>query len=450
MAASDSAHILDTDEHFAERQAEALRILGTQSDVLLNAVDEGVYCLDANGDTLFVNDAGARMLGFTAREMRGKPQHALIHYKYADGTDFPAEACPIYASVHDGVYQRVGADVFWMKDGSPLPVDYTSIPIKEGRRILGAVVTFRDISDQQEAAKQASRLANERAARAEVEAAKLALEASDHRLRLALDAGRMASWEWDIERERMVWSPELERMYGVPEGTFAGTMDEYRERIHPDDRDKALRLMGVAVAERHPTHHVLHRIVRPDGSIRWLDSNGRFSYADDGRPIRLTGVSTDVTELRAESAARKAADENFHFLTESLPVQVWTALPDGSLDYVTQRVAEYFGKPAERILRDGWKDVVHPDDLAAAGAAWMHSLETGKPYNIEFRLLRADGQYGWHLGRAIPQRDEHGVIVRWFGTNTDIEDQKRAAAALNEALAAAEAARTRSREDSSG
>jgi PAS domain S-box-containing protein len=423
----------DVGEQLDAREAEALRILGTQSDALLNAVDEGVYCLDPNGNTLFVNEAGLRMLGYTAREMRGKSQHALIHSRYADGTPFPEEACPIYSSVHDGVHQRVGGDIFWKKDGSALPVDYTSMPIREGRRILGAVVTFRDISGQQEARAQADRLASERAARAEAEGARKALELSDRRLRLALDAGNMGSWEWDIAGGRLFWSPELERLFGIPEGSFNGTMDEYTSRIHPEDRDASAALVQSALAERRATHHVLHRIVWPDGSVHWLDSNGHFIYDDEGNPLRLTGVSADVTLVRAEADARRASEENYRFLTENLPVQVWTAQPDGQLDYVTQRVADYFGKPALEILRDGWKDVVHPEDLPRAGAAWMHSLATGDPYNVEFRLRRHDGKYGWHLARAIAQRGLTGAIVRWFGTNTDIEDQKRTESALAQA-----------------
>jgi PAS domain S-box-containing protein len=420
-------------EQLDAREAEALRILGAQSDALLNAVDEGVYCLDADGNTLFVNEAGLRMLGFTAREMRGKSQHALIHYRYADGTPFPEEACPIYSSVHDGVHQRVGGDIFWRKDGSALPVDYTSMPIREGRRILGAVVTFRDISGQQEAQAQADRLASERAARAEAELARKELELSRRRFRLALDAGNMGSWEWDIAGGRVIWSPEVEGLFGIPEASFSGTMEEYASRIHPDDRDASTGLVQTALAERRATHHVLHRIVWPDGSVHWLESNGHFIYDDEGNPLRLTGVSSDVTDVRAEAEARRASEENYRFLTESLPVQVWTAQPDGQLDYVTQRVADFFGKPASEILRDGWKDVVHPDDLPRAGAAWMHSVATGDPYSVEFRLRRHDGEYGWHLSRAIAQRSPSGAILRWFGTNTDIEDQKRTESALADA-----------------
>lgn len=113
-----------------------------------------------------------------------------------------------------------------------------------------------------------------------------------------------------------------------------------------------------------------------------------------------------------------------HFLTETIPVQIWTALPDGSLDFVTEQTAAAFGVPAATILRDGWKEVVHPDDLPTAGARWMHSLATGEPYEVEFRVRLADGSFAWHLVRAIAQRGADGAIVKWFGTNTNIENER--------------------------
>lgn len=134
-----------------------------------------------------------------------------------------------------------------------------------------------------------------------------ALLASEERLRLALEAGNMGTWEWDIEGNRIVWSPEEERLYGLAPGSFSGSMEEYRERIHPDDRDAALGLASAALERHAATHHVLHRIVRSDGAVRWLDSHARFIYAEDGKPLRLVGVSTDVTERREMEAARDEA-----------------------------------------------------------------------------------------------------------------------------------------------
>lgn len=124
------------------------------------------------------------------------------------------------------------------------------------------------------------------------------------------------------------------------------------------------------------------------------------------------------------AAALEESYERFRFLTENIPVQVWTALPDGNLDYVSERTARHFGLSADRLLREGWQNVVHPDDLPLAVERWTHALQTGETYEVEFRLKRSDGIYACHLARAVAQRDPSGQIVRWFGTNTDIEEQR--------------------------
>ena len=139
--------------------------------------------------------------------------------------------------------------------------------------------------------------------------------------------------------------------------------------------------------------------------------------------------------LEAERAARaraEAAERQHRFLAEAIPQQVWTALPDGRLDFVSERVADYFGTSQEQILGDGWQHVIHPDDLPDAVAAWTHALRTGEEYEVQFRLRRHDGVHRWHLGRARPMRDHRGDIVRWYGTNTDIDEARRARDELEE------------------
>jgi PAS domain S-box-containing protein len=135
----------------------------------------------------------------------------------------------------------------------------------------------------------------------------LTLEHAFQRLRLALDAGLMGTWEWDIEHGRIVWSAEQERLYGLAPGTFSGSMDDYRSLIHPEDRETSLRIVREALDRRAETHHVVHRIIRTDGATRWLDSHARFIYGDDGEPLRLVGVSSDVTERVDIQAARDRA-----------------------------------------------------------------------------------------------------------------------------------------------
>jgi len=119
------------------------------------------------------------------------------------------------------------------------------------------------------------------------------------------------------------------------------------------------------------------------------------------------------------------SEANLRTLAMAIPQQVWTAAPDGGLDFVNQRVANYFALTQEEVLGAGWQGVIHPDDLPGCVERWTHSVATGQEYEVEFRLRRADGSYRWHLGRALAVRDAHGAIVKWFGTNTDIDELKK-------------------------
>ena len=127
-----------------------------------------------------------------------------------------------------------------------------------------------------------------------------------------------------------------------------------------------------------------------------------------------------------------------HFLAEHIPVQIWTALPNGLLDYVTEQTASRLGLTAADLLRDGWQNVVHPEDLGLAVERWLHALTSGEAYQVEFRLKLAGGAYAWHLARAIAQRSPDGRIVRWLGTNTNIdelrEERRRIQALLDEVV----------------
>jgi PAS domain S-box-containing protein len=129
----------------------------------------------------------------------------------------------------------------------------------------------------------------------------------------------------------------------------------------------------------------------------------------------------ELAELRRES------EERYRFLAEAQPDQIWTALPNGELDYVNQRALDYFEASFAELVESGWTQVVHPDDLGRMVERWKTSLATGQPYENELRLRRAsDGSYRWHLTRAVPMTDRGRAVVKWFGSNIDMHDQKRA------------------------
>jgi len=141
-----------------------------QNQLILNAAGEGIYGIDSDGRTTFVNPAAERMLGWNADELIGRNIHSQIHHSHPQGDHYPTHDCPIYAAFRDGEVRHVDNEVFWRKDGSAIPVEYTSTPILEAGRLVGAVVIFRDISERKQAEEQL------RAALDEVQALKQKLE----------------------------------------------------------------------------------------------------------------------------------------------------------------------------------------------------------------------------------------------------------------------------------
>lgn len=140
----------DAPEH--KRAQQALEYLRRQNELILNAAGEGIYGLDTQGITTFVNPAAARMIGYEPAELIGKPQHDILHHSKPDATPYPREECPIYAAFKDGAVHHETDEVFWRKDGTPFPVEYISTPIRdEHGKLAGAVVTFKDITERKRA-----------------------------------------------------------------------------------------------------------------------------------------------------------------------------------------------------------------------------------------------------------------------------------------------------------
>jgi len=150
-------------------------------------------------------------------------------------------------------------------------------------------------------------------------------------------------------------------------------------------------------------------------------------------PNRLTKARRAALPERRAARPEPAQSAQFYRqLAETIPHMAWAALPDGSTDFVNARVCEYTGRTHRQLIDSGWRAVVHPDDWERCRALWTKAFKKGQPYELEYRIRRRDGRYLWHLGSAMPLR-EGGRIVRWFGTSTDIENQKRAERLLEKA-----------------
>lgn len=140
--------------------------------------------------------------------------------------------------------------------------------------------------------------------------------------------------------------------------------------------------------------------------------------------MTVKAQSTEA-ELVAARNALLESDARFQTLADAMPHMVWSTLPDGFHDYYNARWYEFTGVPDGSTDGEGWNDMFHPEDQQRAWERWRHSLRTGEPYEIEYRLRHHSGAYRWTLGRALPIRDETGKIIRWMGTCTDIHEAKR-------------------------
>ncbi|MDX2097323.1 MAG: ATP-binding protein [Leptolyngbyaceae cyanobacterium bins.59] len=154
---------------------------------------------------------------------------------------------------------------------------------------------------------------------------------------------------------------------------------------------------------------------------------------------------TSETEKVARTIAA-LAEQRYRSLADAMPLILWTARPDGAVDFFNQRWLDYTGQTQEECLEWGWEAAIHPEDHALCLDTWLQSVRSGNKYQIEYRFRRADGMYRWYLGQAVSVRNDQGEILAWIGTATDIEDQKRLAEALQQELADREQAEAALRE----
>ena len=164
--------------------------------------------------------------------------------------------------------------------------------------------------------------------------------------------------------------------------------------------------------------------------LRYLDFVYQPLKDEHGSVFGIFVEGSDVTErVLAESALRES-EAKFRTFAQAMPHHVWTAPASGEIDWFNERVYEYTGMRAGELDGDGWAAIVHPEDFVNIRQRWAESVASGERYEVESRIRRHDGAYRWHLVRAVPMRGGEGQVIRWIGSNTDIEEQKSTAQAL--------------------
>jgi PAS domain S-box-containing protein len=374
--------------------------------ILDGAVDYAILQLDPAGQILRWNEGARRMFGWSKDEAEGRSWQMLF-------TDADAEAgepeAAIRASLEQGTahhnrwHVRKSGEFFWATGSISRLED-------ERGEVSGFVKVLRDSTEEYVSAE--------------------ALAQAEARLKRAQDAGGVGVFSLDLATNMLSPSPEFCRIFGLP-AVNEILVDQVQALMFKEDLDIAsdpeARRAGTAPLETE------YRIRRADdGRVRVIARKGEYERDLQGKPLRLVGAVRDVTEQRKTEQEVRESEARFRALAQAIPNHVWTARPDGSLDWFNERVIEYSGLSADELSGDGWEKMVHPEDMAAVSAEWQSALAAGTAYEIEVRLRKQDGTYRWHLARAVPLKDDTGNIIRWIGTNTDIQEHREIRAKLEE------------------
>ena len=259
------------------------------------------------------------------------------------------------------------------------------------------------------------------------------LRQSRERLLLAKTASGLGTFDWDLAADAIRWDERTHELWGTDPNEPVN-YEVFESGLHPDDR---ARVLDIVKRSTDPAsdgiYRVTYRVVsRRDGATRSIEANGKVHFLA-GKAVRMIGVVFDVTERALADENLRVSERRFRELANTIDQFAWTCDELGSATWYNKRWYEYTGATFEQMRGDGWRSVHHPDHVERVAAGLRESLRSGQSWEDTFPLRGKDGRFRWFLSRAVPIRDETGAVVRWFGTNTDVTEQRELQEALERA-----------------
>lgn len=254
------------------------------------------------------------------------------------------------------------------------------------------------------------------------------LEQTQKKLLEVLAAGQVGTWSLDLRNGIAKGGPNLSRMFGLdPDRAGTGIpLDEFVSKIHEADRARVRDEIDQAV-KSGAAYESEYRIRVGIDTVRWVLARGQKKAADlDGTDV-FSGTLIDITERKEKEQFLTESEGRFRFLADSMPQLVWISAPNGKGEYFNHRWYEFTGASPEG-KSTSWVDYIHPDDRERTTKVWTKSIKNKTPYEMEYRLYHAESKmYRWVIVRAMPYKTDDGSVVNWYGTCTDIDEQRRAA-----------------------
>jgi PAS domain S-box-containing protein len=260
-----------------------------------------------------------------------------------------------------------------------------------------------------------------------------ALQLGNNRLQVALAAGGLGDWRWDAASDRVLLGERAAAILGLAADTPL-LWSELRARLEPQEREGVRRAVSHAFASGGDLE-LECRLLDAAGQARWVALVGRAHYANPGQRqglLGMTGVVQDISARRGAEDTLRQSEEVLRALANTIPQLAWMAQADGAMVWFNERWFDYTGTTPDQVVGWGWQNTCEPSVLPAVMERWSASLQSGEPFEMEFPIRGVDGKYRWFLTRGNAVRDRDGHVVRWFGTNTDVDQVKRAEQALRD------------------
>ncbi len=251
-----------------------------------------------------------------------------------------------------------------------------------------------------------------------------ALERDERQARLLEiggEVGHFGGWSVDVRTGLVHWSAEVARIHGQPLDALH-SVEQVIELYVPEDRPRIRDSFERCARDGVPFNEESQLVRSDDGAVRWVNAAGRAQRDANGEVVAVHGAIQDITDRIEAQLEAQNTRRAFGALGEAMPFIIWTAAPDGAIDYASDELWRYAGVLNRDVLEHGWLQLVHPDDRASTTREWGAALAAGTPTSLQYRFRRSDGRYRWHLVRAAPERAADGMVVRWWGSSTDIDD----------------------------
>jgi PAS domain S-box-containing protein len=417
------------------RQADAARL---RLAAIVDSSDDAIISKTLDGVITSWNAGAERIYGYTVGEAVGSPITMLAPSDRAD------EIPHILEILRQGEGFKNYETVRQRKDGTRINVSLTISPVKDRLgNVIGASTIARDITKRKQTEET--------------------LRASEERYRAFVAQSAEAIWRYELEQPVSVDLAEDEQIEEFYRNGVLAECNDVMARMYGYREASEIvgaRLSDLVVRSDPENEEFLRAFIRSgyrlddaESSERDIEGNAKYflnnlvGIVEDRALRRVWGTQRDITERKRAEAELQASEQRYRSLADAMPQIVWTARADGYNDYYNQRWFEYTGMTLEQTEGWGWQPVLHPEDVERCLRSWATAVQTGQSYEIEYRFRRAsDGAYRWHLGRAFPMRAPDGQILKWFGTATDIDDQKQAEEERARLLASEREARERAEE----